>query len=79
MAPIQGHCDEQFADVKTLFQQFVDSGQELGASVAVNLDGTDVVDLWGGLHRRGAHPALAGRHHRQRLLDDQGDDGAERR
>ncbi|KAL1798941.1 hypothetical protein ACET3X_002978 [Alternaria dauci] len=48
MAKVQGTCDPRFAKLKDLFQSYLDSGEELGASVCVNLDGKDVVDLWGG-------------------------------
>ncbi|KIW69963.1 hypothetical protein PV04_02275 [Phialophora macrospora] len=47
-ATIQGHCDEKFSQVKDLLQRYVDSGDEVGASIAVNVDGKDVVDIWGG-------------------------------
>lgn len=48
MAKVQGHCDPAFENVKESFQQFLDSGDELGASIYVDLDGTCVLDLWGG-------------------------------
>jgi CubicO group peptidase (beta-lactamase class C family) len=48
MAKVQGTCDDRFAKVKRLFQQYLDSGEELGASVCVNIEGKDVIDLWGG-------------------------------
>jgi CubicO group peptidase (beta-lactamase class C family) len=48
MATVQGHCDEKFSQVKNLLQKYVDSGDEVGASIAVNVDGKDVVDIWGG-------------------------------
>ncbi|OJD39038.1 beta-lactamase [Diplodia corticola] len=48
MAQAQGTCDARFQEVKTLFQSYLDSGDELGASICVNIDGEDVVDLWGG-------------------------------
>jgi CubicO group peptidase (beta-lactamase class C family) len=45
---IQGTCDERFRAVKEAFEQnFIDHG-EVGASVAVTVDGKPVVDLWGG-------------------------------
>jgi len=45
---VQGHCDERFAAVRTAFEEnFRDRG-ELGAAVAVTIDGRTVVDLWGG-------------------------------
>lgn len=46
---ISGHCDERFAPVAEAFaRNFHDLG-ELGASVALVVDGRLVVDLWGGL------------------------------
>lgn len=48
MATVGAICDPRFGQVKTLLQQFLDSGEELGASISVNLDGETVVDIWGG-------------------------------
>jgi CubicO group peptidase (beta-lactamase class C family) len=48
MAKVQGTYDERFSKVKDLFQQHIDSGEELGASICVYIDGKDVIDLWGG-------------------------------
>lgn len=48
MAQVQGKCDPRFEELRTLLQRFVESGEELGASIAVNHDGQDVVDIWGG-------------------------------
>ncbi|KAK8039866.1 hypothetical protein PG993_008277 [Apiospora rasikravindrae] len=48
MAQAQGTCDPRFAKVRTLFQSFLDSGAELGASLTVDLGGETVVDLYGG-------------------------------
>ena len=47
---------------------------DAGASVAVFVDGEPVVDLWGGLRRRGADGSVGARHHRQRLVRHQDDD-----
>ncbi|KAI0972576.1 beta-lactamase [Xylaria arbuscula] len=49
MAGVHGKCTPQFEKVRFLLQQFIDSGEELGASIAVNVDGEDVVNIWGGL------------------------------
>lgn len=47
-ARIHGHCDPRFTAVRTAFEEnFRDRG-ELGAAVAVTVDGERVVDLWGG-------------------------------
>ncbi|KAI1633368.1 beta-lactamase [Biscogniauxia mediterranea] len=48
MSKVHGHCSPRFEEVRTLFQQFVDSGEEVGASFTVNINGEDVIDLWGG-------------------------------
>ncbi len=45
---VQGSCDEQFEQVRTAFQKNFDDGLDVGASVAVYLEGEPVVDLWGG-------------------------------
>ncbi|KAF7336193.1 Beta-lactamase [Mycena venus] len=47
-AKVYGTCDSRFKKVEELFQSYLDSGEELGASFTVNIDGRDVVDLWGG-------------------------------
>ncbi|MER5427643.1 serine hydrolase domain-containing protein [Streptomyces sp. NPDC002588] len=45
---VHGHCDPRFAAVRTAFEEnFRDRG-ELGAAVAVTVDGVTVADLWGG-------------------------------
>ena len=48
IAHIHGKCSSRFEEIRALFQQFLESGEEVGASIAVNVDGDDVVDLWGG-------------------------------
>ena len=46
--PIDGRCDPRFAAVREAFaQNFADRG-EVGAAVAISIDGRPVVDLWGG-------------------------------
>jgi CubicO group peptidase (beta-lactamase class C family) len=47
-AQVHGTCDPRFEKVKSLFQSYLETGEELGASLCVNIDGTDVLDLWGG-------------------------------
>jgi CubicO group peptidase (beta-lactamase class C family) len=44
----QGNCAPQFERVKEIFQRNLDSGEDLGASVALIVDGEMVIDLWGG-------------------------------
>lgn len=48
-APVQGFCHDRFLAVQQAFEaNFRESG-ELGASVAIEMDGQRVVDLWGGM------------------------------
>ena len=47
-AGVQGTCDERFAGVRDVLTAHLDSGEDLGASVAVTVDGEMVVDIWGG-------------------------------
>src|SRR5436190_8281080 len=46
--PRGGTCSARFDPLRELFAAKLESGEELGASVAVNIDGEMVVDLWGG-------------------------------
>jgi CubicO group peptidase (beta-lactamase class C family) len=48
MTTIQGKCDERFAALRDEVGTRLASGAELGAAVAVHVDGEPVVDLWGG-------------------------------
>ena len=45
---IQGHCDEKFASVKDAFAKNFEDKLDTGASVAITVDGENVVDLWAG-------------------------------
>ncbi|MFI6010019.1 serine hydrolase domain-containing protein [Streptomyces sp. NPDC051243] len=47
-ARVHGHCDPRFAAVRTAFEANFRERGELGAAVAVTVDGRSVVDLWGG-------------------------------
>jgi CubicO group peptidase (beta-lactamase class C family) len=47
-APVHGSCDARFARVREVFAEQLAKPEELGAAVAVTLDGRSVVDLWGG-------------------------------
>src|SRR6516165_6207533 len=46
--PLGGTCSARFEPLRALFAAKLDSGEDLGASLAVNIDGEMVVDLWGG-------------------------------
>lgn len=48
MAEVQGHCDPAFEAVRELLQQRLATGDEIGASLCINIDGKNVLDLWGG-------------------------------
>ncbi|MEU6773128.1 serine hydrolase domain-containing protein [Streptomyces sp. NPDC046759] len=45
---VHGHCDTRFAAVREAFEENFRERGELGAAVAVTVDGTTVLDLWGG-------------------------------
>lgn len=49
---LQGHCDPRFQRVYDLLAANINSGVEVGASIFVNIDGEDVIDLWGGWRER---------------------------
>ena len=59
---IEGTCDDRFDAVREAFEANFrprdDSIFDVGASVAVTIDGELVVDLWGGTADRDAGPAL---------------------
>src|SRR3954449_12267118 len=46
--PLGGSCNARFEPLHELFAAELKSGEDLGASLAVNIDGEMVVDLWGG-------------------------------
>ena len=48
MADIQGTCDARFNELHNILSANLDSGADVGASVAVTIDGQFVVDMWGG-------------------------------
>lgn len=48
----QGHAAPAFAEVKAVFEAGLANGDDLGAAVAVFVDGHAVVDLWGGIADR---------------------------
>lgn len=45
---VHGSCDPRFLGLKELLAQNLREGVEVGASLAVTIDGKPVVDLWGG-------------------------------
>jgi CubicO group peptidase (beta-lactamase class C family) len=46
--PLGGTCTPRFELLREMFAAKLESGEDLGASLAVNIDGEMVVDLWGG-------------------------------
>lgn len=52
MAQVNGHCDPRFEELRTLLEENIASGAEVGASICVNIDGNNVVDIWGGFTDR---------------------------
>ena len=48
MVEVSGHYEERFAGVKAAFENNFSAHDEIGASVAISLEGEMVVDLWGG-------------------------------
>ncbi|MHC9295591.1 serine hydrolase domain-containing protein [Mycobacterium sp. LTG2003] len=45
---IKGHCDPRFAAVRDALAEAVSAGEELGAAIALDVDGECVIDIWGG-------------------------------
>jgi CubicO group peptidase (beta-lactamase class C family) len=52
---VNGHCDERFSVLLDLLESRLAAGDDLGASVAVSIEGEPVVDLWGGWADTGRH------------------------
>ncbi|MCC6436738.1 MAG: beta-lactamase family protein, partial [Acidimicrobiales bacterium] len=48
MVTIEGTCDARFAAVQDVLADNIARGLDVGASVAVQLDGEPVVDVWAG-------------------------------
>ena len=48
MVDVQGTCDARFEPVRDVLAEQLDSGNDTGASIAVDVDGRTVADLWGG-------------------------------
>jgi CubicO group peptidase (beta-lactamase class C family) len=45
---VEGFCDERFKGLRDVFVSQLDAGDDLGASLALSIDGEVLVDLWGG-------------------------------
>ncbi len=48
MAEIHGVCADQFTAVRDALARNLDSAEELGASLVLDIDGDIVIDMWGG-------------------------------
>jgi len=48
MADIRGTCDGRFEAVRSALARHLDSGEELGASIVLDIDGDIAIDMWGG-------------------------------
>lgn len=49
MAQVQGYCDARFSKLRDLMQESIAFGQDIGASLCININGDkNVVDIWGG-------------------------------
>lgn len=45
---VRGHNDTRFDKVRSALADAITSGEEVGAAIAINVDGANVVDIWGG-------------------------------
>ncbi|KAL4894379.1 beta-lactamase [Aspergillus ambiguus] len=45
---VAGRCDSRFQELQELLQSNITAKTELGASITVNIDGDNVVNMWGG-------------------------------
>lgn len=48
MAEIHGSSDSRFSSLSDILSDSIDSGDDVGASVSITIDGETVVDIWGG-------------------------------
>jgi CubicO group peptidase (beta-lactamase class C family) len=53
MADVHGTCDSSFEGVREALANSLDAGTDVGASVAVLVEGQPVVDIWGGFADEG--------------------------
>ena len=74
MADIHGVCDDRFEAVRSALARNLDSGEELGASLVLDIDGDIVIDMWGGFRDQARTVPWSQRHHHQRLVLDQDGD-----
>ena len=65
---VNGSCAPRFERVRDAFENNFLERDEIGAAVAVWVDGELAVNLWGGSADAAGQTTLAGRHPRQHLL-----------
>jgi CubicO group peptidase (beta-lactamase class C family) len=53
MADVNGTCDPRFDGVRAALAANLDSGEELGASLVIDIDGQRAADIWGGFRDAG--------------------------
>jgi hypothetical protein len=56
MSTVEGYCETRFEKMRDVLTASLDSGEDLGASVAVVADGSMAVDLWGQMSGRPPKP-----------------------
>ena len=66
-----GQLRERFEPVRDALAERLASGDELGASIVVNVDGETVVDMWGGFRDEARTMPWTRGHDHQRLVDHQ--------
>jgi CubicO group peptidase (beta-lactamase class C family) len=59
MADVNGTCDPRFDGVRAALAANLGSGEELGASLVIDIDGQRAVDIWGGYRDAGRTAAWA--------------------
>ena len=72
---LYGICDAGFLRVRDALSENFNEHGEVGASLAVVVDGRMVVDLWAGHADAARDAALGARYDRQRVVDDEGNRG----
>ena len=53
MAQVEGLCDNRFKEVRDAFGAALESGDELGGSITIDIEGQVAVDMWGGWQDEG--------------------------
>ena len=48
MSVVKGYCDNKFKELENILKDSIESGYEIGASVAVSYNKEMIVDLYGG-------------------------------